>query len=302
MSKKRIEELLTTLSTEVKVNEINSKFLAFVPKRPTSPEKIRPSRIFLPIMLCLFLAVILCSLILFTINKPIFKSEDVNPITETKKMMTYQVISSLSLINEVSDTNQLADNLIQNEISQYLELAEYYLFKDDVKIESVVSDDINYANKYSISFRNQIYFYFNEKAEIESANIDLVSSKVEGYVVIDNIKYLVSGFKEIIGRQIKTSIKTYYSATDFIEVKQDIRLSPNKYDFSYYKNENIVKKISLKIKENVLSYEALIVEEDKSFSFTLDNEKIVVKVDMPNLYNGKVIIYEEKGEYVYIIK
>ena len=49
---KRIKEMMNLLSTEVKVNEINNKFLDYLPKRPMSPETIRPARIIFPIVLC----------------------------------------------------------------------------------------------------------------------------------------------------------------------------------------------------------------------------------------------------------
>ena len=59
MNNKRVEEMLNLLSTEVKVNEIQKDFLEFVPKRPASPEKIRPARIIFPISICSVLAVLL---------------------------------------------------------------------------------------------------------------------------------------------------------------------------------------------------------------------------------------------------
>ena len=87
MSKKRIEEMLNLLSTEVKVNEIKTDFLEFVPKKPTSPEKIRPARIIFHVSLCSLLAILLICLMLFTINKPIFDVDKTVPMTETKKIM-----------------------------------------------------------------------------------------------------------------------------------------------------------------------------------------------------------------------
>lgn len=302
MNKKRVEEMLNLLSTEVKVHEIKKDFLAFVPKRPTLPEKIRPARIIFPITLCSVFAVLLISLMLFTINKPIFNTEKASPITETKKIMTYQVIGCVSLIDEMSELNKLSNDQIEKEVDNYLELADYYLHKDELMIESQISDDVNYNNKYLISLNEQIYFYFNEKTDVEHTDIDFVSSSLEGYILINNTKYQVTGWKEVVGRYIKTKLRTYYNETDFIEVKQEIRLSNNEYDFTYYNDENIVKEVSLCFQETPLSSELEINEDDKSFDFKLKEDTIIADVNIPDVYNGEIIIYSENGEYVYFIE
>lgn len=302
MNNKRVEEMLNLLSTEVKVNEIQKDFLEFVPKRPTSPEKIRPARIIFPISICSVLAVLLISLMLYTINKPIFNTEQALPITETKKIMTYQVIGCLTLMDEISEFNKLSNDQIEKEVDNYLDLADYYLHKNELTIESYVSDDIDYNNKYLISLNDQIYYYFNETTDVEHTDIDFVSSSLEGYILFNNVKYRVTGSKEVVGRYIKTKLRTYYNETDFIEVEQEIRLSINEYDFTFYKDENIVKKVSLAVEETPLSSELAISEDDKSFDFSLKEDTIIADVCIPDVYNGEIIIYSENGEYVYFIE
>ena len=302
MRKKHVKQMLNLLSTEVKINEINTKFLAFVPKRPKSPEKIRPARIFVPIVLCSILAFMLIGLMLLTINKPIFENDKGAPITETKKMMAYQVVGCLSFIDEIAEPAKLSNDQVKEEVNNYLQLAEYYLHKEQLIIESLVSDDMKYNNKYLIKLNSEIYFYFNEDADGAYQDIDLVSSVIEGYVLINNVKYKVTGSKEVIGKEIKTKLRTYSSDTDFIEVEQDIKRNQNEYEFSCYKDENIIKEVDLAIEENVSSDQLAINEDDKSFDFSLENDKIIADVNIPDVYSGEIVIYLENGEYVYVIE
>lgn len=290
---KRIKEMMNLLSTEVKVNEINNKFLDYLPKRPMSPEKIRPARIIFPIVLCGLLSLLLIGLMFLSINKPIFGNPNKGEVSDTKKIITYQVLGTLSLFDEVSETTTHNNDQIIDEVDDYVRLVDYYLHKDTLIIESLDSDDMKYNYKYLIKLNTEIYFYFNEDVDGAYKDIDLVSSVIEGYVLINNVKYKVTCTKEVIGRQIKTKVRTYYSDCNFVEVEQDIQ--KNVMSFSCYKNENVIRKIKLEMIDNGLS----ISSDKKSFNFSLENNKISCIVNIPDVYEGKIVISTENGEYAY---
>ena len=51
---------------------------------------------------------------------------------------------------------------VQEEVEKYLTFSNLYLNKETLAIDSLISDDDNYQNKYLIKLNQDVYFYFNE--------------------------------------------------------------------------------------------------------------------------------------------
>ena len=128
MRNKQMKEMIDILTTEVKINEINKSFLSCLPKRPMKAEKIRFKRIILPISLGGLLASLLMILMVVTVNNPQYYRK-ATPLTETKKMLTYQVVGCLTLIDDITTLNNLDTSrnlLIEDEVNDYVKLVYYY--------------------------------------------------------------------------------------------------------------------------------------------------------------------------------
>ena len=303
MRNKQMKEMIDILTTEVKINEINKSFLSCLPKRPMKAEKIRFKRIILPISLGGLLASLLMILMVVTVNNPQYYRK-ATPLTETKKMLTYQVVGCLTLIDDITALNNLDTSrnlLIEDEVNDYVKLVDYYLHKNDLNIESVVSEDKTYENKYLISLDKSFCFYFNEESKVLDSDIDLVSSTLEGYILINNTKLMVKGFKVVQDDRIYTTMRTYYKDTHYVEVTQNISEQENDYSFTCYKNQEVLKEVNLSILPRISTNVLAIESDNKSFDFVLQNDKIIADVNIPDLYKGEIVIYEKDGKYCYDI-
>lgn len=304
MKTKEVKDIIDILTTEVKINEIDKTFLENVPKVPTHAETFRSKNIFITLALGGLLSALLITLMIFTINNPFFSKDKPNPVTETKKQMTYQVVGCFALIDGIDPINNMStskNTLVEEEIGEYLELAEKYLLQDEIQIESLISDDKAYANLYKITLDETIYYYFNETTT-QTGDIDEVSSFVEGYILSGNNKYKVEGSKEVKEGEVKTSLKTYYKADTYVLVEQEIEAHENEYTFKYFNGTTLVKKLELEMEKHISYQELEIEEENKNIEFVLSNNVIIADVEFPGLFNGEVLIYIEEEGYVYNIE
>ena len=284
MKTKEVKDIIDILTTEVKINEIDKTFLENVPKVPTHAETFRSKNIVITLALGGLLSALLITLMIFTINNPFFSKDKPNPVTETKKQMTYQVVGCFVLIDGIDPINNMStskNTLVEEEIGEYLELAEKYLLQDELQIESLISDDKAYANLYKITLDETIYYYFNETTT-QTGDIDEVSSFVEGYILSGNNKYKVEGSKEVKEGEVKTH--------------------ENEYTFKYFNGTTLVKKLELEMEKHISYQELEIEEENKNIEFVLSNNVIIADVEFPGLFDGEVLIYIEEEGYVYNIE
>ena len=306
MKTKDVKNMLDILTTEVKINEIDKEFLNNVPKKPMPTEKLRIGRIIVPIILCLFIAFLFIVLMIVSIKSPFFNNPKANPLTNTKRNITYQLVGSLTLLDDIYELNYLENSLdakVQEEVEKYLTFSNLYLNKETLAIDSLISDDDNYQNKYLIKLNQDVYFYFNETTTEKTDNIDLVSSTIDGYVIFGIDKFLVKGSKDITNDGFKITLRTYYQENSYIEVIQEINNNQTNYssNFNYYKDGQLEKALSFKFEEHISYDKSEIIVEDKSFEFTKQNDKVIVDVNLPNLYKGKIIIYIKNNEFIYQI-
>lgn len=302
MKTKETKELINILQTEIKINEIDKSFLSSVPKRPEPVEKLRPKQIILPIAIGSILASLLITLMIFTINNPLFTNpQEVSDLTDTKKIMTFQVVGCITLIEDLYNVEPLTNarnTKVKEEVESYLNLAEKYLNKKDLKIEALPSNDEDYQNMYKISLDKDVYFYFNEIANTDG-DIDEVSSELTGYILVGDNKYQVEGYKVVENEEVNTVLRTYYKDNYFVEVKQEIEAGENEYTFTYFEDQKIVNELKLELEEHISYQEIDIEDTNNTLEFVLQKDKILVDVKIPGLYDGDVIIYIEEDNYIY---
>ena len=115
MKTKDVKNMLDILTTEVKINEIDKEFLNNVPKKPMPAEKLRIGRIIVPIILCLFIAFLFIVLMIVSIKSPFFNNQKANPLTNTKRNITYQMINLLDQILETAMTLNMEEHYFVGE-------------------------------------------------------------------------------------------------------------------------------------------------------------------------------------------
>lgn len=302
MRTKDVKNMLDILATEVKIHEIDKAFLDKIPKKTPNKNKLRVGRILLPIILCICFSTAFITLLVISINKPLFGEQTLDNLSDTKREITYQLIETLSLINDDNNLQLMSDSIsddVLREVEKYYKLACYGFDKNEIVIDSLVSDDANYQNKYRIKLKQDVYFYFNETSTDETNNIDSVSSSINGYVLFGTNKFTVEISKEVNGNIKTITLKVYYNEDKYLESYHQIGVDLNKYDFLYFVNGAKEKELILVLEEHISYNQANIVIDDKEFKYILQADKTIVDVKIPKVYSGKIIFTFKNNEFIY---
>lgn len=302
MRTKDVKNMLDILTTEVKIHEINKEFLESVPKESIRKDKLRLGRIILPIVLCLCFSAAFITLLIISINRPLFGEELNGTVTDTKKEITYQLIETLALIDDENNLNYLSDSIseeVQKEVEKYYTLANYYFDQEEISVDSLVSDDANYQNKYRIKLKQEVYFYFNETTTAAITDIDKVSSNINGYVLLGENKFIVECFKDVSNNIQTIKLKVYYQENKSLESTHVIEEDLIRFDFTCYTNGEKQKEITLNLEKHLSYNEALIIAYDHKYEYIFQNDKTIVDVKIPDIFNGKIIITKQNNEFVY---
>ena len=239
----------------------------------------------------------------------VFKNDESNVIDTINQNLSYEVIMLANTLDHKmqnlrmkKQTNNNEEEFAQ-EIHKYLMTGEMLFNKENIKSTTYNSDKENY--KYKIvssyhdftSFTNEYVFYYNEKT------INNNYFNIEGIIIFDEQEYKVLGNKKIEEKkELETELKIFISDTEYTEISQESKINENEYEYKFYKDNELIKEISLenKIENNKKELEIEIVENniEKQFEFEFKNNLIECEFEF-NDEEIKLEITIEQEYYLY---
>ena len=239
----------------------------------------------------------------------VFKNDKSNVIDTINQNLSYEVIMLANTLDHKmqnlrmkKQTNNNEEEFAQ-EIHKYLMTGEMLFNKENIKSTTYNSDKENY--KYKIvssyhdftSFTNEYVFYYNENT------INNNYFNIEGIIIFDEQEYKVLGNKKIEEKkELETELKIFISDTEYTEISQESKINENEYEYKFYKDNELIKEISLenKIENNKKELEIEIVENniEKQFEFEFKNNLIECEFEF-NDEEIKLEITIEQEYYLY---
>ena len=147
--------------------------------------------------------------------------------------------------------------------------------------------------------------YYNETAlKPDYDDIDEVSSKIEGYVESDGLRYTVLGEKTVEFDETEVEFKMFLDEdkTKYFVVSQEVERNENSYEYRYCENGKVIETFEVSV-ESKLAYKEIELEmrglnEETSLEVKYFNSKVQIEFEMTG-YEGTVIATAENGKYVY---
>lgn len=243
-------------------------------------------------------------------------TKDSHQVSQSRRTYAQQAATLFSLVGDSttnlslgfteSEANEIADRL-----DDYMMLIEEVSNKENTTYEllELSEGDYKYQLNYSIDIngnKQQYTMFFNEtpKNQDDDDDLDEVSSRINGYILKDNVKYYVSGEKEVEDEETEVELRLYLSSDrgTYYEVSQEIESNENEYEYKYYENYQEVKSFELSIEKDLWKKEISleITELDREISLEIEyyKSKIIIEFEMPD-YEGEVAVTLDESGFTY---
>ena len=252
-----------------------------------------------------------CALVLFV--APLI-SGCANDVSKVKESYGIQVTTLFNFASSYSKQLSLGYSnddyeKIASELDEYMLLIEEVSEKDKVKYEYTELNG-EYKNKLEVTVNLKdkdvkYTMYYNETAlKPDYDDIDEVSSKIEGYVESDGLRYTVLGEKTVEFDETEVEFKMFLDEdkTKYFVVSQEVERNENSYEYRYCENGKVIETFEVSV-ESKLAYKEIELEmrglnEETSLEVKYFNSKVQIEFEMTG-YEGTVIATAENGKYVY---
>lgn len=252
-----------------------------------------------------------CALVLFVAPLISGCANDVSKVKESYGIQVttlFNFASSYSKQLSLGYSNDDYDK-IANELDEYMLLIEEVSQKDKVKYEYTELNG-EYKNKLEVKVNLKdkdvkYTMYYNETAlKPDYDDIDEVSSKIEGYVESDGLRYIVLGEKTVEFDETEVEFKMFLDEdkTKYFVVSQEVERNENSYEYRYCENGKVIETFEVSV-ESKLAYKEIELEmrglnEETSLEVKYFNSKVQIEFEMSG-YEGTVIATVDNGKYVY---
>lgn len=252
-----------------------------------------------------------CALVLFVAPLISGCANDVSKVKESYGIQVttlFNFASSYSKQLSLGYSNDDYDK-IANELDEYMLLIEEVSQKDKVKYEYTELNG-EYKNKLEVKVNLKdkdvkYTMYYNETAlQPDYDDIDEVSSKIEGYVESDGLRYIVLGEKTVEFDETEVEFKMFLDEdkTKYFVVSQEVERNENSYEYRYCENGKVIETFEVSV-ESKLAYKEIELEmrglnEETSLEVKYFNSKVQIEFEMSG-YEGTVIATVDNGKYVY---
>lgn len=252
-----------------------------------------------------------CALVLFV--APLI-SGCANDVSKVKESYGIQVTTLFNFASSYSKQLSLGYSnddyeKIASELDEYMLLIEEVSEKDKVEYEYTELNG-EYKNKLEVKVNLKdkdvkYTMYYNETAlKPDYDDIDEVSSKIEGYVESDGLRYTVLGEKTVEFDETEVEFKMFLDEdkTKYFVVSQEVERNENGYEYRYCENGKVIETFEVSV-ESKLAYKEIELEmrglnEETSLEVKYFNSKVQIEFEMTG-YEGTVIAKVENGKYVY---
>lgn len=252
-----------------------------------------------------------CALVLFVAPLISGCANDVSKVKESYGIQVttlFNFASSYSKQLSLGYSNDDYDK-IASELDEYMLLIEEVSEKDKVKYEYTELNG-EYKNKLEVTVNLKdkdvkYTMYYNEAAlKPDYDDIDEVSSKIEGYVESDGLRYTVLGEKTVEFDETEVEFKMFLDEdkTKYFVVSQEVERNENSYEYRYCENGKVIETFEVSV-ESKLAYKEIELEmrglnEETSLEVKYFNSKVQIEFEMSG-YEGTVIATVENGKYIY---
>ena len=229
-----------------------------------------------------------CALVLFVAPLISGCANDVSKVKESYGIQVttlFNFASSYSKQLSLGYSNDDYDK-IANELDEYMLLIEEVSEKDKVKYEYTELNG-EYKNKLEVKVNLKdkdvkYTMYYNETAlKPDYDDIDEVSSKIEGYVESDGLRYIVLGEKTVEFDETEVEFKMFLDEdkTKYFVVSQEVERNENSYDYRYCENGKVIETFEVSV-ESKLAYKEIELEmrglnEETSLEVKYFNSKLL---------------------------
>ncbi len=333
ISKKDLKKIILEQSDNIKVPNLKIKIHENIQKDYQLTHKKEPvvnKRNYFkfkiaPFALSFALIIIVVGLFIINYDKPSLA----RPLEKINKAKATYVMQATSLFNyaddsvfnsnsevmsytNISNNEKTNYNHIATQISENLEAVEEIFNKDNTKYELIKQENEQYEYKMqaTINVGTEIktyVMYYNEAVlydKHQNKNVDEVSSKIEGYIESNNVKYYLQGIKEIEEDETEIEFKLYLNAqkTNYIVVSQEIEARENEYNYIFFENNKMIKEIEIekqtrnKTEVIELSIENKEENTEEEYEFIKKDNYIYVSFE-ENEIELEAVIYIEQDVY-----
>ncbi len=200
---------------------------------------------------------------------------------------------------------------ISSELNQYLFSIEELLSKtkNSYELYELAEGEYKYLMIIKVNsngFTSEYCLYFNESATNQDYDdIDEVSSIINGYIECGEVKYVVTGIKEVENDECEIKLKLHLNENSFIIVEQEIERNENEYSFKYYKNQKIEKEveISTEFENDKYTVELEVKKDGKKNEYKVkygEDNNLSIEFTYDDMFGEVIVsIYEEAYEYMF---